>query len=126
VPPRAVRAVRAVRGATQLDRDDREHLLASVDELIREILDQNGIANEDLISMMLTSTPDLRSEFPAVAARALGIGDVPLICAQEIDVEGALPRVIRVMVHVNTELARDQVKHVYLRGAVALRRDLAQ
>jgi chorismate mutase len=123
VPPRAVRAVR---GATQLDRDDREHLLASVDELIREILDQNGIANEDLISMMLTSTPDLRSEFPAVAARALGIGDVPLICAQEIDVEGALPRVIRVMVHVNTELARDQVKHVYLRGAVALRRDLAQ
>ena len=120
------RAVRAIRGATQLDRDDREHLLASVDELIRAILEQNGIANEDLISMMLTATPDLRSEFPAVAARALGIGDVPLICAQEIDVEGALPRVIRVMVHVSTELSRSEIKHVYLRGAVALRRDLAQ
>jgi len=76
--------------------------------------------------MILTATPDLRSEFPAVAARALGIGDVPLICAQEIDVADALPRVIRVMVHVHSDLERDQVKHVYLRGAVALRKDLAQ
>jgi chorismate mutase len=120
------RAVRAIRGATQLDIDERDHLLVSVEELIRSIFEQNGIDNADLISMMLTATPDLRSEFPAVAARALGIGDVPLICAQEIDVAGALPRVIRVMVHVNTELERDQIKHVYLRGATALRRDLAQ
>jgi chorismate mutase len=120
------RAVRAIRGATQLDRDDRDHLLASVDELIRSIFDQNAIDQDDLISMILTATPDLRSEFPAVAARALGIGDVPLICAQEIDVAGALPRVIRVMVHVHSHLARDQIKHVYLRGAVALRKDLAQ
>jgi len=120
------RAGRAIRGATQLDRDDREHLLESVTELIRSILEQNAIDNDDLISMMLTATPDLRSEFPAVAARALGIGDVPLICAQEIDVAGALPRVIRVMVHVHSDLARDQIKHVYLRGAVALRKDLAQ
>jgi len=120
------RAVRAIRGATQLDSDDRDHLLASVDELIRSILEQNSIDNVDLISMMLTATPDLRSEFPAVAARALGIGDVPLICAQEIDVAGALPRVIRVMVHVHSDLRRDQIKHVYLRGAVALRKDLAQ
>lgn len=120
------RAVRAIRGATQLDRDDRDHLLASVDELIRSIFEQNGVDHDDLISMILTATPDLRSEFPAVAARALGIGDVPLICAQEIDVAGALPRVIRVMVHAHSELPRDQIKHVYLRGAVALRRDLAQ
>ena len=120
------RAVRAIRGATQLDRDDREHLLESVAELIRSILEQNAIDNDDLISMMLTATPDLRSEFPAVAARALGIGDVPLICAQEIDVADALPRVIRVMVHVHSDLRRDQIKHVYLRGAVALRKDLAQ
>jgi chorismate mutase len=120
------RAVRAIRGATQLDRDDRDHLLESVAELVRSILEQNAIDNDDLISMMLTATPDLRSEFPAVAARALGIGDVPLICAQEIDVAGALPRVIRVMVHVHSDLARDQIKHVYLRGAVALRKDLAQ
>ncbi len=122
----ATRAVRAIRGATQLDRDDRDHLLASVDELIRAIFDQNAIDQDDLISMILTATPDLRSEFPAVAARALGIGDVPLICAQEIDVAGALPRVIRVMVHVHSDLRRDQIKHVYLRGAVALRKDLAQ
>ena len=120
------RAVRAIRGATQLDRDDRDHLLASVDELIRSILEQNAIQNDDLVSMILTATPDLRSEFPAVAARALGIGDVPLLCAQEIDVEGALPRVIRVMVHVHSDRSRDQIKHVYLRGAAALRRDLAQ
>ena len=120
------RAVRAIRGATQLDHDDRDHLLESVAELIRSIFEQNAIDNDDLISMMLTATPDLRSEFPAVAARALGIGDVPLICAQEIDVAGALPRVIRVMVHVHSDLRRDQIKHVYLRGAVALRKDLAQ
>ena len=120
------RAVRAIRGATQLDRDDREHLLESVAELIRSILEQNAIDNDDLISMMLTATPDLQSEFPAVAARALGIGDVPLICAQEIDVTGALRRVIRVMVHVHSDLRRDQIKHVYLRGAIALRKDLAQ
>jgi chorismate mutase len=122
----AVPAVRAIRGATQLDHDDREHLLASVDELIRAILEQNRLHTDDLISMMLTSTPDLRSEFPAVAARALGIGDVPLLCAQEIDVEGALPRVIRVMVHATTDLARSEIRHVYLRGAASLRRDLAQ
>jgi chorismate mutase len=122
----ASRAVRAIRGATQLDGDDRDHLLESVTELISSILEQNAIDNDDLISMMLTATPDLRSEFPAVAARALGIGDVPLICAQEIDVAGALPRVIRVMVHVHSDLGRDQIKHVYLRGAVALRKDLAQ
>ena len=122
----ATRAVRAIRGATQLDRDDREHLLESVAELIRSILEQNAIDNDDLISMMLTATPDLRSEFPAVAARALGIGDVPLICAQEFDVAGSLPRVIRVMVHAHSDLGRDRIKHVYLRGAVALRKDLAQ
>jgi chorismate mutase len=122
----ADRAVRAVRGAIQLDADDRDHLLASVEELIREILDQNEIESEDLIAMILTATPDLRSEFPAVAARALGIGDVPLICAQEIDVVGALPRVIRVMVHVHSTRTRAEIRHVYLRGAAALRRDLAQ
>jgi chorismate mutase len=119
-------AVRAIRGATQLDADDRDHLLTSVDELIRAILEQNELVTDDLISMVFTSTPDLHSEFPALAARELGIGDVPLICAQEIDVAGALPRVIRVMVHVHSELGRDQIKHVYLRGAVALRKDLAQ
>lgn len=118
--------VRAIRGATQLDHDDREHLLRSVTELIEAVIEQNALDRDDLISMILTATHDLRSEFPAVAARELGIGDVPLLCAQELDVDGAMPRVIRVMLHVHTEASRADVRHVYLRGAVALRRDLAQ
>jgi chorismate mutase len=119
-------AVRAIRGATQLDADERDHLLASVDELIRALLEANEVDTDDLVSMILTATPDLHSEFPALAARQLGIGDVPLLCAQEIDVVGALPRVIRVLMHVETGRARGEIRHVYLRGAAALRRDLAQ
>jgi chorismate mutase len=121
-----VLAVRAIRGAVQLDVDERDHLLTSVDELIREILAQNSLTTDDLISMLFTATPDLHSEFPALAARQLGIGDVPLLCTQELDIEGAMPRVIRVMVHAETDLAKADVRHVYLRGAAALRRDLAQ
>jgi len=119
-------AVRAIRGAVQLEVDERDHLLGSVDELIREILSQNDLRTADLISMLFTATPDLHSEFPALAARRLGIGDVPLLCTQELDVQGAMPRVIRVMVHAETDLDKADVRHVYLRGAEALRRDLAQ
>lgn len=119
-------AVRAIRGATQLDHDEREHLLASVTELIEAVMEANDVDRGHLISMILTSTPDLRSEFPAVAARELGIGDVPLLCAQELDIDGAMPRVIRVMVHVDTDRSRADIRHVYLRGATALRKDLAQ
>ncbi len=119
-------AMRAIRGATQLDSDDRDHLLVSVEELIREIFAQNEVDTDRLVSMILTATPDLHSEFPALAARQLGIGDVPLLCAQEIDVDGAMPRVIRVMVHIESDVPRSEIRHVYLRGAAALRRDLAQ
>lgn len=119
-------AVRAIRGATQLDADEREHLLSSVDELIRTILGENELSTDDLISMLFTATPDLHSEFPALAARQLGIGDVPLLCTQELDIAGAMPRVIRVMVHAETPRTKAEVRHVYLRGAQALRRDLAQ
>jgi chorismate mutase len=119
-------AMRAIRGATQLDSDDRDHLLVSVEELIREIFSQNDVDTDRLVSMILTATPDLHSEFPALAARQLGIGDVPLLCAQEIDVNGAMPRVIRVMLHIESDVPRSEIRHVYLRGAAALRRDLAQ
>jgi chorismate mutase len=119
-------AMRAIRGATQLDSDDRDHLLVSVEELIREIFAQNDVDTDKLVSMILTATPDLHSEFPALAARQLGIGDVPLLCAQEIDVHGAMPRVIRVMLHIESDRPRSEIRHVYLRGAAALRRDLAQ
>ncbi len=118
--------VRAIRGATQLDEDEREHLLASVDELIRAVLSNNDLDTENLISIIFTATPDLHSEFPALAARQLGIGDVPLLCSQELSVAGAMPRVIRVLMHVETQRSKAEVRHVYLRGAAALRRDLAQ
>ena len=119
-------AVRAVRGATQLDADDREHLLSSVAELVTAMLAANSLDTDDLISMVFTATPDLRSEFPAFAAREMGIGDVPLLCAQEIPVPGAMPRVVRVLAHAEMDVPRAEDRHVYLRGAAALRRDLAQ
>ncbi|MDP9398763.1 MAG: chorismate mutase [Actinomycetota bacterium] len=119
-------AVRAVRGAVQLDEDDRDHLLASVEELLCTLLEANELDVDALISVIFTSTPDLHSEFPALAARRLGIGDVPLLCAQELEIAGAMPRVVRLLAHVETERSRQDVRHVYLRGAAALRRDLAQ
>jgi chorismate mutase len=119
-------ALRAIRGATQLDADEREHLLVSVAELVSEILERNELALDDLVSILFTATPDLRCEFPAVAARQLGITDVPLLCAQEIDVAGAMPRIVRVLVHTETTRPKSEVQHVYLRGAVALRKDIAQ
>jgi chorismate mutase len=121
-----VSAVRAVRGAIQLEVDEREHVLSATRELVSSVLESNSLTKDDVISIMFTATADVRSEFPAVAARELGLGDVPLMCAQELDIAGAMPRVIRLMALVNTALSRDQITHVYLRGATALRQDLAQ
>jgi chorismate mutase len=121
-----VSSVRAIRGAIQLEVDEREHVLASTRELVTSVLAANSLTKDDVISIMFTATPDVRSEFPAVAARELGLGDVPLMCTQELNIDGAMPLVIRLMAHVNTPLPRDQISHVYLRGATALRRDLAQ
>ena len=117
-------ALRAVRGAVQVDRDDRDEVLDATAELVREVLERNALTQDDLVSIVFTATPDLRSEFPAYAARRMGIVDVPLLCASEIDVPGALPRVLRLLAHVETDLPRSQVRHVYLRGAAALRTDL--
>jgi chorismate mutase len=119
-------AVRAVRGATQLDVDDREHMLARVTEMVTVVMDANGWRVEDFISIIFTATTDLVSEFPAYAARQLGFTDVPLICTRELEVEGSMPRVVRMMAHVETDLPRPDVTHVYLHGAAALRRDLAR
>ena len=119
-------AVRAVRGATQLHADDRDEMVAAVVELVTEVLTRNGLTSDQLISIIFTSTSDLTVEFPAAAARTLGIGDVPLLCAQELAVGGALPRVVRLMAHVETPLDRAALQHVYLRGAEVLRQDLAQ
>lgn len=116
--------VRAVRGATQVDNDDRDEILDASAELVAEILYRNELSPDDVISMLFTATPDLTAEFPAYAARKMGLTDVPLLCATEIAVPGAMPRVLRVMAHVQTERARADVRHVYLRGAAALRTDL--
>jgi chorismate mutase len=119
-------AIRALRGATCLTADDRDEMHDAVVELVTQMLDRNDLTTDDLISLVFTSTPDLHSDFPAAAARRLGLGDVPLLCAQEIDVTGSLPRVIRVLAHAQTLLARPDITHVYLRGAEVLRKDLAQ
>jgi chorismate mutase len=116
--------VRAIRGATQVDLDDRDAIIEATAELVRAVLERNAVAAEDLISVVFTATPDLTAEFPAYAARAIGITDVPLLCASEINVPGAMPRVIRLLAHVESSRHRDEIRHVYLRGAQALRTDL--
>ena len=118
--------VRAVRGATQLDVDERDHLLERVAEMVLDLMQANDLEVDDFISVIFTSTADLSSEFPAYAARRLGFGDVPLICARELEIEGSMPRVVRMMAHVETELERSAITHVYLHGAAALRKDLTK
>ena len=117
-------AVRAVRGAIQVDADERDQVLEASTELLTAVLERNQLRSEDLISVLFTATPDLTSEFPAYAARMMGITDVPLLCASEIDVPGAMPRVLRLLAHVETDLPRVNIRHVYLRGAAGLRTDL--
>jgi chorismate mutase len=109
-----------------VDADERDQVLEATTELLTAVLERNGLGPDDLISVVFTATPDLRSEFPAYAARQMGITDVPLLCAAEIDVPGAMPRVLRLLAHVETELTRHDVRHVYLRGAARLRTDLPQ
>jgi chorismate mutase len=118
--------VRAIRGATCLQHDDAAEMAEAVTELLSELMARNSISSDDLISVLFTATPDLHSAFPAAAARGVGLADVPLICAQEIDVAGAMEKVVRVMVQVQTSIPRSDIKHVYLRGAEALRQDIAQ
>lgn len=118
--------VRGIRGAIQVSEDSVPALSEAVPRLLAEMLKANQIEDSDLISILFTATPDLKSDFPAAAARSLPLGDVPLICASEIDVPGALPRVIRILIHAESDLTRSKVKHIYLDGAEALRRDLAQ
>ena len=117
-------SVRAVRGAIQIAANDRDAILNGTSELVGEVLRRNGIHPDDLISIVFTATPDLTAEFPAYAARLLGLTDVPLLCSTEIAVPGAMPRVLRLLAHIESELQRSEIRHVYLRGAAALRTDL--
>lgn len=115
-------SVRAVRGAIVVTEDTPEAVLAATRRLLTELLDRNALGAQNLISILFTATSDLRSAFPAEAARRMGLGDVPLLCAQEIDVPGSLARVVRVLAHAETDRAR--LSPVYLDGAEALRDDL--
>ena len=119
-------AVRAIRGAIQVDANQRAAVLEGTAELVTEVMMRNGLAPDDVISVVFTATPDLTAEFPALAARKIGFQDVPLLCASEIGVPGALPRVVRLLMHVETGKPRSALQHVYLRGATALRLDIAQ
>ena len=119
-------AVRAVRGATQLEEDTRDHMLDRVAEMVLDVMQSNGLAVDDFISVIFTATSDLHAEFPAYAARQLGFGEVPLICARELEIEGSMPRVVRMLAHVETDLPRADVTHCYLHGAAALRSDLTR
>ena len=119
-------SVRAFRGATQLSADTKEEMRSAVVELLKEILSVNSLGHEDLISILFTATPDIQSDFPAAGVREFGLVDLPLICAQELDIKGALPRTIRLLIHANSSLSRAQISHVYLRGAAILRPDLAK
>ncbi|HUD38872.1 MAG TPA: chorismate mutase [Streptosporangiaceae bacterium] len=118
--------VRAIRGAVQVDADDRQAILEGTTELVMAVMSRNGLTTDDVISVIFSATPDLSAEFPALAARKLGFGEVPLLCCTEIAVPSAMPRVVRLMMHVETELSRAAIQHVYLRGAAALRLDIAQ
>lgn len=122
--PLRLRSVRAVRGATTVSADEPELIREAVTELLEAILNDNDIVPADVISAVFTATPDLVSEFPAHAARLYGWSDVPLLCAQELPVHGALTRCIRILLHAETRRQRSEIKHVYLRDAVLLRADL--
>ncbi|MDQ6614282.1 MAG: chorismate mutase [Actinomycetota bacterium] len=117
-------AVRALRGATTVEADTAAQVSERVQALVNAMLDSNGVDKEDLISVLFTATDDVRSMFPATAARGVGLGDVPLICARELDVVGGTPRCIRVLMHLNTDRSRAELHHVYLEGAAGLRDDL--
>jgi len=117
-------AVRALRGATTLDTDDAAQLSERVQALVAEMLRRNDVAKDDVISILFTATDDIHTMFPATAARGIGLGDIPLMCARELDIVGGTPRCIRVMMHMVTERPRSELHHVYLEGARNLRDDL--
>ena len=113
----------ALRGANSVERNDAEAILSATDELMRELMSRNGLQADAMVSCIFTLTHDLDAEFPAVAARRLGLDRVPLLCAREVPVPGSLPRVIRTLVHYYAEPDHDP-RHVYLGEARALRADL--
>lgn len=118
--------VRAIRGATTVEHDTRDEVISRTQELVAEIVRRNHILDDDMVSIFFTATDDIRSAFPAEAAREAGLTRVPLMCARELAIEGGVERCIRVMLHVYTSLAADELRHPYLHGARQLRTDLPE
>ena len=116
--------VRGLRGATTVDVDSVEQVTSRTQELMRQLMERNALVEDDIISILFTATADVVSMFPATAIREIGFGAVPLLCAAEIAVPGAMPLCIRVLLHVHTTKTRDEIHHVYLHGAQGLRDDL--
>lgn len=115
-----------MRGAVTAEADTREEIIGITTELLEEMLDRNDVGTDDVICITFTSTGDLKAEFPAAAVRKIGLSHVPVMCARELDVEGALPMTVRVMMLLYTEKAREQLRHVYLKDARQLRTDLPE
>ena len=114
-------AVRGIRGATTVDRNERDEIIAAAKELLQAIIEANEIDPDDVASAWFTTTADLNAEFPAVGARQMGWTSVPLMCGHEMSVPGSLPMCLRILLHVNTDKGPHEVQHIYIRGASALR-----
>jgi chorismate mutase len=118
--------LRGLRGATTCDEDTPEAIADAVIELMPQLMARNEISHDDVVSVIFTASPDLTSAFPATAARSIGFGDIPLLCASEIDVPGSMRKCVRVLMHVMTTRERSRMHHVYLRNAQSLRDDLPE
>lgn len=118
--------MRAIRGAITVDADTRDEIAVRTTTLLETLYERNELDHDDVISILFTATQDLTSAPPAVAARTFGLVDVPLLCAQEMPVAGSLPLCIRLMLHIETDQPKAQLRHVFLRGATVLRPELAE
>jgi chorismate mutase len=118
--------VRGLRGASTCVANTTDEVTVVTQELLLAMMERNGISHDDVISVLFTTTPDLTASFPAAAARGIGFGDVALLCASEINVPGAMPLTVRVLIHAYTERSRGELRHVYLRNTLSLRDDLPE
>lgn len=118
--------VRGLRGATSVESDTEQQVVDATVELVRTMMDRNDLNTDDLVTIIFTATPDITSQFPAYAARSIGISQIPLLCATEMDVKGAPPLIIRVLMHIYTDKGYEKLRHVYLKEARGLRTDLPQ
>ena len=116
----------AIRGATTCENDTKEDITTATQDLVTQMMSRNNIAQNQIISILFTATADLTQEFPATAARGLGLDDIPLMCAQELSIAGSMPRCIRVMMHIESSKQRSEIHHVFMGQAQALRKDLVE